>query len=32
MFNAGDSFGYLFKKNDPIHSLNNFATSPQTID
>ncbi|XP_065086453.1 serine/threonine-protein phosphatase 4 regulatory subunit 1-like isoform X2 [Ochlerotatus camptorhynchus] len=32
MFNAGDTFGYLFKKNDPIHSLNNFATSSQTID
>ncbi|XP_058463205.1 serine/threonine-protein phosphatase 4 regulatory subunit 1-like isoform X2 [Malaya genurostris] len=32
MFSAGDSFGYLFKKNDPIHSLNNFATSTQTID
>lgn len=33
MFNAGDSsFGYLFKKNEPIHSLNNFATSSQTID
>nr|XP_029735096.1 serine/threonine-protein phosphatase 4 regulatory subunit 1 isoform X2 [Aedes albopictus] len=32
MFNAGDSFGYLFEKNDPIHSLNNFATSSQTID
>ncbi|XP_053685372.1 serine/threonine-protein phosphatase 4 regulatory subunit 1-like [Sabethes cyaneus] len=32
MFSAADSFGYLFKKNDPIHSLNNFATSSQVVE
>lgn len=29
---ANDPFGYLFDKNYPIVSLNNFATSPRAID
>ncbi|XP_055608394.1 serine/threonine-protein phosphatase 4 regulatory subunit 1-like isoform X2 [Uranotaenia lowii] len=34
MFNADgdDTFGYMFQKNDPLHSLNNFATSLQAND